>query len=100
MAPKLTHEQCREQMCAACGGRAGKRKVTPHIGEMIKRWAQPMWNPNVASFPIGICDSCRTLLTQCEKLQTTDLPGKSGTKQRWLNFKLRKYFIATRSVSW
>ena len=40
MALKLTHEQCREEMCAACGGRAGKRKVTPHIGEMIKKGEQ------------------------------------------------------------
>ena len=32
MTPGLTHEQCRREMCAACGDGAGTRRLTPGSG--------------------------------------------------------------------
>jgi hypothetical protein len=40
-APKAHTRKCRSKMCAACGGKAGARKVSKGLGAMIKKWAQP-----------------------------------------------------------
>ena len=93
MGPPLTHDQCRLQMCAACGGKAGARKITPAIGEKIRKWAQPNWSPDVVSFPAGICEQCRVHLTYSEKNNSSDLPGRPGTKERWASFKLENITV-------
>ena len=67
MPPSLTHDQCRLEMCCCCGGRAGKNKVTEALGAKVKKYAQSGWNPEVFSFPIGICEACRKLLGDCER---------------------------------
>ena len=54
MPPALTHDRCRQEMCAACGGRAGSRPVSPGLGIMIRKWAS-----EVPSYPTGICKYCR-----------------------------------------
>ena len=81
MPPALTHDKCREEMCAYCGGRAGKAKVTAAMGGKIMRWAQPSWCLEVTSYPIGICEYCRWLLTQCEKEGSLDLPARPSATQ-------------------
>ena len=80
-------------MCGACGGKAGRNKVTPHIEAMLKKWAQPGWSRDVISYPTGICEPCRVRLTDCEKLQTSNLPGRPGVKQRWLKFNLENIVV-------
>ena len=90
----LTHEQCRKDMCCACGGRAGKRNITPELGERIRKWAQPTWNADVVSHPVGICDTCRSRLLDCEREQTVNLKGRPGTQLRWSSFKLEDISVA------
>ena len=88
MKPALTHEQCRQEMCAACGGRAGSRPVSPGLGIMLRKWAQPTWNSEVTGYPAGICEYCRRLLFLCEKEGSTDLRGRPGATQRWEHFHM------------
>ena len=78
MPPPLTHDRCREEMCAGCGGKAGRRKVTAGLGEKIRKWAQPSWSAEVVSHPSGICETCRRALAECEKLQSTKISRGSG----------------------
>ena len=56
----LSHYQCQLEMCCCCGCREGKNKVTKAFGAEVKKYAQSGWNPEVFSFPIGICDACRS----------------------------------------
>ena len=86
----LTHEQCRKEMCAACGGKAGKNKVTEALGEKIRKWAQYSWRPDVISYPTGICKPCRVALTICEKQQSDNIPDRPGLTSRWREFKLEQ----------
>ena len=79
MPPALTHERCRQEMCAACGGKAGQRKVTAALGDKIRSWAQPSWSPDVLSHPSGICDLCRKTVGLCDQQQTSDIPSCDGT---------------------
>ena len=90
MPPPLTHEQCRKDMCAACGGKAGKNNVSEAVGNKIRKWAQPSWSSDVISYPTGICEPCRRALTDCEKMQSDDLPDRPGLTSRWRNFKLEQ----------
>ena len=94
MPPALTHEQCRKYMCCACGGRAGKRNVTPELGERIRKWAQPTWNADVVSHPVRIFDTRRSRLLDCEREQTVNLKGRPGTQLRWSSFKLEDISVA------
>ena len=91
MPPPLTHDRCREEMCAGCGGKAGRRKVTAGLGEKIRKWAQPSWSAEVVSHPSGICETCRRALAECEKLQSTKI--SRGVVEKWGEFKLEKIKI-------
>ena len=53
MPPALTHDECRSYMCAACGGKAGDRKVTADLGENIRMWAQPNGALMLSAFLLG-----------------------------------------------
>jgi hypothetical protein len=94
MPPALTHDQCRQEMCAACGGRAGPRPVSTELGSKLRKWAQPGWSSEVMSYPTGICEYCRRLLSRCEKEGTTDLPGRPGATQRWQDFHLENISVS------
>ena len=72
MTPPLTHEEWRRKMCCCCGGKAGRRKVTEDLCMKIRKFAQTSWNPDVASFPIEICETCRKLLSDCEHTRKND----------------------------
>ena len=85
-----THDECRSQMCGACGGRAGSRKVPPKLGESIKKRAQPEWSLEVVSHPAGICERCRVLLWKCEKKGSNE-PAR--TTQRWKSFHLQNIVV-------
>ena len=88
MPPALTHDKCRAEMCCCCGGKAGKVKVGSGLEPLIRKWAQPNWDPDVISFPSGICETCRRLLFRCEKAGTTKLPNRQGIKAKWQSFLL------------
>ena len=75
-------------MCAACGGKAGSSRLTDQLGSKIRKWAQPEWNCDVVSHPNGICETCRRLLTFCEKEGSIELVERPGATQRWKNFQL------------
>ena len=66
MPPALTQEKCREEMCSACGRRAGNKKETATIGDRIRKWTHPSWSTEVVSVPKGICEACRNKLQLCE----------------------------------
>ena len=58
------------------------------LGSRIRKWAQPVWNPNVVSHPNRICETCRWLLTFCEMEESSELVERPGATQRWRNFHL------------
>ena len=93
MPPALTHDQCRQEMCAARGGRAGPRLVSAELGIKLQKWAQPGWSSVVMSYPAGICEYCRPLLSRCEKEGTTVLLGWPGATQRWQDFHLENITV-------
>ena len=93
MPPAKSHDQCRTEMCGACGGRAGTRKVTPAFQSLLKKWAQPSWSPDVTSFPCGVCNMCRFLIYECEKNNSKELEGRPGATERWTNFKLESISV-------
>ena len=93
MTPPLTHEKCREEMCCACGGRAGRTKMTLALGDRVRKWAQPSWSPDVMSYRCGICETCKRLLNFCEKNQSVDIPDRPGANSRWVNFKLENISV-------
>lgn len=99
MTPGLTHEQCRREMCAACGGRAGTRRLTPALGERLRKWAQPAWSPDVTSYPTGVCETCLRLLRFCENEKSNDLLDRPGAKQRWIDFKLENVKVCRRKLA-
>ena len=66
MVPPKSHDQCRGEMCCACGEKAGSRKVSESLEVLIRKWAQPIWSPDVMSYPSGICNACRRLLYKFE----------------------------------
>ena len=80
-------------MCAACGGKAGQRKVTAALGDKIRRWAQPSWSPDVLSHPSGICELCRKTVGFCDQQQTSDIPSCDGTVQKWRKFKIENISV-------
>jgi hypothetical protein len=45
------------------------------------------------SYPTGICEYCRPLLSRCEKEGTTDLPRRPGATQRWQDFHLENITV-------
>ena len=84
MPPALTHNQCRQQICAACGGRAGPRPVSTELGIKLRKWAQPGWSSEVMSYPTGICKYCRRLLFRCEKEGTISSRPSPCCGASWL----------------
>ena len=55
---------------------------------MPKALTHEQWNRNVVSYPNGICETCRRLLTFCEKEGSSELVERPGVTQRWRNFQL------------
>ena len=71
---------------------AFKSKITPitnNIAERIKKWAKPEFDPQVISFQLGLCETCRRQLSNCEK------PGAVSTKiqAKLDDFKLQNIHI-------
>ena len=71
MTLKKTHEQCRKQSCCSCLVKAGPVPVTKVFEEWIKKLAKADWDPKVLSYPIGLCQSCRVRLVECERHKGT-----------------------------
>ena len=63
--------------------------VTTEIAERIKKWAKPEFDPEVLSFPLGLCCSCRRQLSESEKKGATS----PGVKAKWDDFKLQNIHI-------
>ena len=49
----------------------------------MRKYVQSGWNPEVVSFPIGICEGCRKLLGDCEREEKGGKQVSSLSKQRW-----------------
>ena len=93
MPPPLTHEQCQQEMCCCCGGKAGKRKISLSLGEKIRKYAQSLWTPDVVSFPLGICETCRKMIGDCERAENEGKQLNPEFKQRWQSFHLEDIFV-------
>ena len=90
MSPSLTHEQCCKGMSAVCGGKAGKNYVSKALGNKISEWAKSSRSPDVISYLAGICEPRRRALTDCEKLQSDELPDRPSPTSCWRNFRLEQ----------
>ena len=96
-----THEECRLESCICCGlkvkphpGRTKVTPVSPKIAKEIREHAKPEFNPDVASFPLGICQRCRFNLIQCEKKVGGKKKGPTaGIKAIWDSFNLQNIHI-------
>ena len=75
-------------------GRTKLTPVSPKIAKEIREHAKPEYTPEVASFPLGICQRCRFNLIECEKKREGIKQGPSkGIKAIWDSFKLQKIHI-------
>ena len=98
---RKSHEDCRLETCICCGGKVkpqtGRTKITPvspKIAEEIREHAKPEFTPDVASYPLGVCQRCRLNLIRCEKKVDGKKTGPSkGIKEIWDSFKLQKIYI-------
>ena len=70
-------------------GRSKSIPVTTNIVERIKKWAKPEFDPEVLSYPLGLCRTCRKQLTGCERLGVVS----PGLKAKWDAFKLQDIHI-------
>ena len=58
----LTHEDCREAMCACCGIKTDKKRITVGQEALVKSYAKPEYDISVKNFPAGLCSTCRYII--------------------------------------
>ena len=71
--------------------RAGT-KVTPitiKMANRVRKWAKPEFDPEVISFPLCLCKTCRVRLAECEKQGATG----TGIKATWDNFIMKNIHV-------
>ena len=67
-------------------------KVIPNtikMADRVRKWAKPEFDPEVISFPLGLCKTCRVRLAEFEK-QGAASPGIKAT---WDNFMLKNIHV-------
>ena len=75
-------------------GRSKITPVTPMIAKRIVEHAKPEFTPEVASFPLGVCQRCILNLNCCEKKIDGKKQGPNkGIKAIWDGFKLQDIYI-------
>ena len=52
--------------------------ITIKMANRVRKWAKPEFDPEVISFPLGLCKTCRVRLAECEK-QGAASPGIKAT---------------------
>ena len=83
------HEQCREAVCAACGVRTPKKRITPGEEEMVKEYAKPEYDSKIQNFPAGLCSTCRIHLNSCKRGVDWEKAGRPDPRLKWDKFKLK-----------
>ena len=63
--------------------------ITIKMANKFHKWAKPEFDPEVISFPLCLCKTCRVRLAECEK------QGGNGTgiKATWDNFMLKNIHV-------
>ena len=95
-----THEDARKVCCAGCGIHTAEKDrklpLTKLLEKLIKKLAHPSFDSTVASFPVGLCATCRRMLYKCEKCE------KEGKEVRprevWSGFILEEIKVPRMSV--
>ena len=95
MKPK-THQKCREQTCCCCGAFAKNGPISKKLQGRVKKWAKPEWDPDILSHPVGLCESCRVGLQECERVNSNIPPNRQGQKIKWDSFKLQDISLPSR----
>ena len=54
-----THDDCREAVCACCGVKTPKKKMSAKEEASVIAHAKPEYDSKVRSFPAGLCKTCR-----------------------------------------
>ena len=54
-----THDDCREAVCACCGVKTPKKKMSVKEEASVIAHAKPEYDSKVRSFPAGLCKTCR-----------------------------------------
>ena len=54
-----THDDCREAVCACCGVKTPKKKMSAKEEALVIAHAKPEYDSKVRSFPAGLCKTCR-----------------------------------------
>ena len=88
MKPK-THQKCREQTCCCCGAFAKNGSISKKLQGRVKKWAKPEWDPDILSHPVGLCESCRVGLQECERVDSNIPPNRQGQKIKTLPARKR-----------
>ena len=79
------------EVFAGCGrGRRGKEKylkVTDGVEKMIVRYAHPVYDRTVESYPVGICGYCYRELFLCKKAEGQNEEIKKDQNVPVLNWR-------------
>ena len=70
-------------------GNNNNTPITTMVANRIKKWVKPEFDPEVQSYPVGLCMTCRRQLSECEKLGVTS----PAIKAKWDAFKLQNIHI-------
>ena len=63
--------------------------ITIKMANRVRKWAKPEFVPEVISFPLGLCKTCRVRLAECEK----QVAASPGIKATWDNFMLKNIHV-------
>ena len=90
MPKQKTHADCRSDCCAGCGrGTKGRQKfqvVTAAMEKLLVKYAHPVYDRTVQSYPVGVCEYCRRQLFHCKKADENNEAFKP--REEWASFHL------------
>ena len=94
MVPKFgTHEDCRQAICACCGVKTAKKRISEKEEFLVKEHAKKEYDSKIESYPAGLCQACRRHLFECAKAKAKgvdwDWLGRPHPKLLWDKFELQ-----------
>ena len=94
------HEDAQKACCAGCGIHTAEKDrklpLTKLLEKLIKKFAHPSFDSTVASFPVGLCATCRRMLYKCEKCEKEGQEVKP--REVWSGFILEEIKVPRMSA--